>query len=69
MYGLLSLYLGYVIYLAIFFHYKKHDQLSKKITIFLGIKLIILTFLYFFFFSHKMTKVERMESFKTIIFK
>lgn len=69
MHGLIALYLGYAIYLIIYFHHKKPDFLSKKVTIFLGIKLIILTVLYFCFFNHKMTKEERTENIETIILK
>ena len=67
MYGLIALYLGYIIYLGLFFYSKKRDFLSKEITIILGIKLIILTFLYFFFFSEKMTKTERKENIYKLI--
>jgi hypothetical protein len=69
MYGLLALYFGYLIYLIFYFRHKKPDSLVKKITIFFGIKLIILTMLYFFFFSHKMTKEERKINIETIILK
>lgn len=55
MYGLISLHLAYAIYLVIFFRTKKRNALYKKITILLGIKLVILTTIYFAFFSHKMT--------------
>lgn len=67
MYGLISLYLGYAIYLVLFFRAKKRDAMSKKITIFLGIKLLILTLLYFLFFSDKMTKTERQERLQNLI--
>lgn len=69
MYGLLALYIGYIIYLILYFRYKQHDSFAKKITFFFGIKLIILTLLYFFFFSHKMTKEERKINIETIILK
>ncbi len=69
MYGLLALYIGYIIYLIFYFRHKKPDSFAKKITIFFGIKLIILTLLYFFFFSHKMTKEERKINIETIILK
>lgn len=67
MHGLIALYLGYAIYLVIFFRSKKRDFLSKKITIFLGVKLAILTLLYFAFFSEKMTKHERQERLQNLI--
>lgn len=67
MYGLITLYLGYIIYLVIFFRTKKHNFLYKEITIILGIKLIILTALYIFFFSHKMTKIEKTQKIQNII--
>lgn len=71
--GLLALYLGFLIYLIIYFRFlkanKKIDKLSKKITLFLGLKLIILTILYFAFFHHKMTKEERKNNIETIILK
>lgn len=69
MYGLICLYAGFAIYLIIFFRCKKTDFLSKKITILLGIKLTILTVLYFSFFSEKMIKEERKENFETLIFR
>ena len=69
MYGLLALYIGYIIYLIFYFRHKKPDSFAKKFTIFFGIKLIILTLLYFFFFSHKMTKEERKINIETIILK
>ncbi len=67
MYGLISLYLGYLVYLIIFLRRKRHDILYRKITIILGVKLLILTFLYFAFFSHKMTKVERSKNIQNLI--
>jgi len=69
MYGLLALYIGYVIYLIFYFRHKKPDSFAKKITIFFGIKLTILTLLYFFFFSDKMTKEQRKINIETIILK
>lgn len=70
MYGLLSLYLGYLIYLIIFFRSSKNGNvLYKKITIFLGIKLIFLTILYFAFFSHKMSKEQRQDNLEKLIIK
>jgi len=67
MYGLISLYLGYFIYLLFFFRSKKCDALAKKITIFLGIKLVLLTVIYFAFFSEKMTKEQRQQNLQNLI--
>lgn len=67
MYGLISLYLGFVIYLIIFFRSKKRDFLSKKVTIVLALKLVLLTVIYFYFFSEKMTKVERGKNLEKVI--
>lgn len=67
MYGLISLYLAYAIYLVIFFRSKKCDLLYKKITILLATKLVILTSIYFAFFSHKMTKLERNQNIQKVI--
>lgn len=67
MYGLIALYLGYAIYLIIFFRSKKTDFLSKKVTIVLGVKLLILTLLYFLFFDHKMTRDQRKENIQHVI--
>jgi len=70
MYGLLSLYLGYLIYLIIFFRSSKSgNSLYKKITIFLGIKLLFLTLLYFAFFDNKISKKERQENLEKLITK
>jgi len=67
MHGLIALYIGYAIYLAFFFRCKKRDFLSKKITLFLALKLVILTSLYFLFFNNKMTKLERQEKLQQLI--
>lgn len=67
MYGLITLYLGYIIYLIIFFRAKKRNRFYKEITVILGLKLAFLTLLYFFFFSDKMTKLERIENIENII--
>lgn len=67
MYGLIALYLGYLIYLVIFFRSKKRDFLSKEVTIILGVKLVVLTIVYLVFFSEKMTKVEREKNIQKII--
>ena len=67
MHGLIALYLGYIIYLVIFFRAKKRDRFYKEITVILGLKLLLLTSLYFFFFDHKMTKTERKENVKNVI--
>ena len=67
MYGLIALYLGYALYLIIFIRSKKRDFLSKEITFFLGLKLVALTLLYFFFFSDKMTKLEREKNIQNLI--
>ncbi|MBU6141135.1 MAG: hypothetical protein KGP29_06250 [Proteobacteria bacterium] len=67
MHGLISLYLGYAIYLIIFFRLKKRTPLLKKITIFLGIKLLSLTLIYALFFSEKMTKSDRQEQVEKLI--
>jgi len=67
MHGLIALYIGYAIYLALFFCCKKRDFLSKEITLFLALKLVILTSLYFLFFNNKMTKQERQESLQQLI--
>lgn len=73
MYGLLALYLGYFVYLFLFFYFASNtkyiDLLYKKITIVLGIKLAILTVLYFFFFSEKMSQEERKENIQKLILK
>lgn len=66
MYGLISLYLGYAIYLVIFFRSKRRDALAKKITIFLGIKLVLLTAIYLVFFSEKMTKEQRQQNLQNL---
>jgi hypothetical protein len=67
MYGLISLYLAYIIYLVIFFRLKKHRPLYKKITLFLGIKLIFLTLLYFAFFDNRLTRQERDKTVQNLI--
>jgi 4-amino-4-deoxy-L-arabinose transferase-like glycosyltransferase len=67
MYGLISLYLAYVIYLIIYFRSDKRDLLYKKITLILGLKLIILTSLYLAFFNQKMTKDERNNNIQNLI--
>ena len=64
MYSLITLYSGYAVYLIIFFRKKKSIKktakknifLYREITIILGIKLILLTLIYFYFFSNKMPK-------------
>jgi hypothetical protein len=67
MYGLIALYLGYVIYLVVFFRFHQRSALAKKITILLGIKLLLITILYFSFFSQKITKSERQKNIESII--
>jgi hypothetical protein len=67
MHGLISLYLGFLIYLVIFFRYHRRSAIARKITIVLGVKLLILTVLYFLFFAQKMTKEQRKESLEKII--
>jgi uncharacterized membrane protein len=67
MYALISLYIGYAIYLWMFFRAKKHDFFSKKIAIALGIKLAILTLLYFVFFNQKLTTSQRIENLHHLI--
>jgi len=67
MYGLVSLYIGYAIYLIVFFRFKKRDFLSKKIAIVLAIKLALLTLLYFTFFNNKMTKEQRIKNLHNLI--
>jgi hypothetical protein len=67
MHGLISLYLGYIIYLIIFFRVKKRDSLYKKVTILLGIKLLLLTAIYLVFFSDKMTKEQRQSHIENLI--
>ncbi len=68
MYGLISLYLGYLIYLIIFFRFRKrNNSLYKKITIFLGVKLLFLTILYFVFFDNKITKEERQNDLQNLV--
>ena len=67
MYGLISLGLGYAIYLVLFFKFKNRDFLSKEVTIILGIKLLLLCLIYFFFFSEKMTKPERSKKIEQLI--
>ncbi len=69
MHGLISLYLGYIIYLVIFFRAKKRDGLYRKVTILLGIKLLLLTAIYLVFFSDKMTKEQRQQNLEQIITK
>ncbi len=64
MYSLITLYLGYLIYLIIFFRKKnllkksnkKISFLYQEITIILGIKLILITFIYYYFFNNKIPK-------------
>lgn len=67
MYALIALYIGFAIYLIIFFRFRKTDNLAKKITIFLAIKLVVLTIIYLLFFSEKMTQDQRQKNIKTII--
>lgn len=67
MYGLISLYLGYAIYLVIFFRSQKPTTFYKEVTIALGLKLIIITGLYFLFFSHNLTKIERKNNIEKLI--
>ena len=67
MHGLIALYIGYAIYLMFFFRSKNRDFLSKKITILLGLKLVILTSIYLLFFNNKMTKLERQEKLQQLI--
>ena len=67
MHGLIALYFGFAIYLVIFFRSKKPSALAKKTTIFLGIKLLLISLIYFLFFSQKFTKLERQENIKSII--
>ncbi len=69
MHGLISLYFGYFIYLFFFFRFRKRSALAQKITIFLGVKLLFLTLIYFAFFSQKVTKERRQENIKTLILK
>jgi hypothetical protein len=64
MYSLITLYCGYFIYLIVFFRQKKFIKknskknifLYKEVTIILGIKLILLTLIYYYFFSNKIPK-------------
>ena len=64
MYSLITLYFGYFVYLIIFFRKKKLIKITNKknfsiyreITIILGIKLILLSIIYFYFFSNKIPK-------------
>lgn len=67
MYGLLALYLGYIVYLVIFFRHKNPSKLYRKITILLAIKLALLTAIYLAFFDHKMTKEQRRKNIDSII--
>lgn len=67
MHGLIALYLGYAIYLVIFFRSKEKNFLGKEITIILALKLVLLTAIYLLFFSDKMTKQDRQESVQKII--
>lgn len=67
MYSLLALYIGFAIYLIVFFRFKKTDNFARKITIFLAIKLIVLTIIYFMFFNEKMTRDERQKNIEIII--
>ena len=67
MHGLISLYLGYAIYLVIFFRAKRRDPLYQKVTILLAIKLLILTALYFAFFDKKMSKEQRQTNIENLI--
>lgn len=67
MHGLAILYLGYFIYLTIYFRYDAPTKLAKKITLFLGIKLLVLTAVYFAFFHHKMSKYERQQQLDKLI--
>lgn len=64
MHSLITLYCGYFIYLIIYFrkkklikkHSKKNIFLYKEVTIILGIKLVLLTLIYCYFFSNKIPK-------------
>ena len=67
MHGLIALYFGYAIYLAIFFRCKRRDSLYRKITIVLTIKILLLTAIYLAFFKHKMTLEERQKHLQSII--
>jgi len=69
MYALISLYIGFVIYLIIYIKHKNKNYLSRKITIFLAIKLIFLTVIYFAFFSSKMPKNDIAKNFENKIIK
>jgi hypothetical protein len=68
MHGLIALYLGYAIYLVIFFRYKSRDAMARKITIFLAIKLVLLTIIYLLFFADKMSPSARQQNFEQKIF-
>jgi hypothetical protein len=68
MYALIALYLGFAIYLIIFLRCKNRDFVSRKITIFLAIKLLLLTIIYLLFFSDKMSPSKRQSAFEQIIF-
>ncbi len=67
MQGLIALYVGFFIYLIFFFCYKKKDKMAKKITVFLAIKLIFLSILYFAFFAQKPSKEERQKNIEKIL--
>lgn len=64
MHSLIILFLGYVIYLIIFFrkkillkkNHKKISFLYQEITIILGIKLVLITIIYLYFFNNKIPK-------------
>lgn len=68
MHGLIALYLGYAIYLVVFFRYKNRDATARKITIFLAIKLVLLTIIYLLFFVDKMSPSARLQTFEQKIF-
>ena len=61
MHTIITLYLAYIIYLVIFFRSQNRSFLYKEITVILGLKLVILTSIYFLFFDHKMTKEQKQE--------
>ena len=67
MHGLAALYLGYFIYLVIYLRCQKPSEMARKITIFLGVKLVILTAIYFLFFHHKISKYERHKNWEKLI--
>jgi hypothetical protein len=70
MHTIITLCLGYIVYLVIFFRVKDRSFLYKEITVILGIKLVIISALYFCFFDQKMTKNQKEENvYKLIVTK